>query len=125
MIKLTDTCKDASTYAITGIQFLDEDLTPALPKSNPTWTMCGADGTEIATGTITAGLSMTLVLSGTQTTVTASELQYARSSNVLNKKVFYVTRTVAIESVIDSTLGNNLPVTEQFYFEIENIGCIE
>lgn len=125
MIKLTDTCQEGSTYAIKGIQFLDEDDTPVIPNTNPTWTMEGADGTEIDSGTLTASSSMDLVLSGTQTTITSSELASSRVSNVYNKKVFYVTRYVTIESTVNSTLGNNLPVTQAFYFEIENIGNIE
>ena len=124
MITLTDRCEEGTTYAIKGIAFTDEDGTAVLPNSDPTWCLCNEAGTELDSGTLTAGLSMDLVLSGEQTTITADELSKAKYQQIYGKRVYQVVRTVTIRGVINSTLGSDLPVTQEFFFLIENLDCI-
>lgn len=124
MITLSDRCEEGSTYAIKGIQFIDEGGDAILPNENPTWTMCDVNGNVLHSGTITAALSSNLILSGEQTTVLSSELATAKYNTVLGKKVYYVQRTVTVRGLINSTLGNGLPITQEFIFIIDNIDCI-
>lgn len=122
MIQLSDKAEEGGTYAITGISFKDEAGADVLPNLDPTWSLCKEDGTVIDNGTLQAGLSMDLVLSGDQLAVSSDEL--TTFNTVLGKKVYYVNRSVFVRGVIDSSLGNDLPVTQEFIFLIDNITCL-
>lgn len=121
-IPLSLKAEEKSTYAIEDIQFLDKTGAQVLPNEDPAWSLCKEDGTPVASGTLPAGLTADLVLSGDQLAVSSDEL--IKYNLVLGAKVYYVIRTVSITGIVTTDLGANKPVTQEFIFLIDNITCI-
>ena len=64
---------------------------------------------------------MVVLLSGDDLAVSGSPDETITRDGFLVKQY---KRRVAVRGEIDSTLGNDLPVTKEFAFNIENIVCL-
>lgn len=117
---LNERAIEGSTYSIDEIQFLDEEGVSVIPKEDMSWVLEDKDGTEIATGTVTASESMTITLSGDQLDVTEDEKITTNARYVCKVPVYVVCRVCKVSGIIDSTLGNDLPVNESFIFSLES-----
>ncbi len=121
-IILADRATENSAYAIKGIQFLDEDNTPTLPNSAPTWSMCRSGGEILHTGTLSISLTNTLVFNGAQLIIDNSELTTSRNNN--GATILSAERRVTVNGQVNTSLGNDLEVSQEFIFWIDNIVCI-
>ena len=105
---LTEPAQEEGTYAIT-FTFTDEDGDPVTPNS-ATWTLSDFEGNIINSRenvTITAlASSKTIVLSG-------ADLAISDETGVK--------RTLTVEGLYNSTLGNNLPFKKEVNFRIEQL----
>lgn len=102
------------------ISVTDSEGTAVTPKTDLLWTLCKADGTVVDTGEVTAALSMIVILSGDQLAISSDELDTASYNLVFGKKVYYVKRSLTVSTTIDTDIGNDLPVTQEFIFLIDN-----
>lgn len=122
---LTLAAAENGTYAIDDIQFLDEDDNAVVPNADTvTWCLTDNDGNVINNRedvALTSALSMTIVLSGDDLEVSGNPERTVKK-NYFDIEIYQ--RRVAIRGEIDSTLGNDLPVTKEFAFNIENIVCL-
>ena len=122
---LTLLASDKGTYAITNIQFIDEDNTPVTPNTD-TVKYCLTDKAgnvindkkEIA---ITSALTMQIVLSGDDLAVSGTPDKIVKNKDVT---INQFERHIAVSGEVNSTLGDDLPVTKEFVFYIEDIVCI-
>lgn len=122
---LTLKASERGTYAITNIQFLDEDDTVIPPKTD-TCKYCLTDKAGVVINAkqdviIPTTPTMNLVLSGDDLAVSGTPDKTFTSNGVITKQY---QRHVALRGTVDSTLGNDLPVTKEFIFFIEDIVCL-
>jgi len=122
---LTLAASEKGTYAITGIQFLDEDDEIVTPIATTVkWCLTTKAGVVINNKqniTIISAASMNIVLSGDDLAVSGAPDKTFIANGVETKQY---QRHVAIQGAINSTLGEALPVTKEFIFFIENIVCL-
>ena len=122
---LTLAASENGTYPIDDIQFLDETNTAKVPNTDTvTWCLTDNDGNVINSREdvpLTSALSMTILLSGDDLQVSGEPDKTIIRDGFLVK---IYQRRVAVRGEIDSTLGNDNPVTKEFAFNIENIVCL-
>ena len=113
------------TYAIDSIQFLDEDDSVVTPNTDTVkYCLTDKSGTVINSReevAIVSAASMTVLLSGDDLAVSGeADKTFTRNGAIIKQ----YQRHVAVRGVINSTLGNDLPVTKEFIFYIEDIVCL-
>ena len=122
---LTEAASENGTYPITGIQFKDETKTARVPNADTiTWCLTDNTGNVINDREdvpLDSSLTMVVLLSGDDLGVSGSPDETITRDGFLVKQY---KRRVAVRGEIDSTLGNDLPVTKEFAFNIENIVCL-
>ena len=104
------TANQDSTFVVVA-EFFDEDGVAVTPSSLVSWELQDNEGNQIATDTVPAASSVSIVLSGTDLAVSDSEELLNNSNNAR--------RTIIVSTTYDSSLGSGFALKEAEYFEIE------
>ncbi len=128
---LSTNASEEGTYAIDEIQFLDSQDTPVAitpETSTVTWCLTDKNGNIINSREdvpITSASSMTIVLSGSDLTISGAADKFDTRNGVI---IELYQRHVLVQGLVDTTIGtetlDNTPVTKEFIFYIENIVCL-
>lgn len=106
--ELTDRAPERGSFGV-EFTFLDQDGSALTPKAGLNWTLTDVEGTVVngrENVAITAASTVTVVLSGLDLAV--------------GDGLFGFWRKLLIQGTYDSTLGTNLPLTDEVWFEIQN-----
>lgn len=114
---------EEGTYSVDEIEFLDTDDTVITPNADTvTWCLCDKNKNEIRCNVaIDSAASMTVTMSGTDLSVSGYPDDVIKRKGV---KINRYERHLKVSGEINSNLGNNMPVTKEFIFHIEDIVCI-
>lgn len=93
--------------AVATISYIDGTDTPMVPESSE-WQLMKRDGTIINGRTFTAGS-----FTGTKVVMFGDDLMLDSTKDTV--------RIFALQGLYNSTLGSNLPFTEEIEFEIRNL----
>ena len=104
------TANQDSTFVVVA-EFFDEDGVAVTPSSPVLWELEDNSGIQVSNGSVAAGSSVSIVLSGTDLAVSDSEELLNNSNNAR--------RTIIVSTTYDSSLGTDLALKEAEYFEIE------
>ena len=113
------------TYPIDDIQFLDETDTARVPNTDTVkWCLTDKLGNVIngkEDEPLASALSMIVLMSGDDLEVSGeADKTFTRKGAIIKQ----YQRNVAVRGEIDSDIGNDLPVTKQFIFFVEEIVCL-
>jgi len=122
---LTLIASEEGTYVIDDIEFLDINDSVVTPNADTvTWCLCDKNKNIINSRedqALVSAASMTVTLSGDDLAISGTEDKIFIRSGFMIKQY---ERHLAVRGGVNSTLGNDLPVTKEFIFNIENIVCI-
>lgn len=116
---------EKGTYPIEDIQFLDTDDTVITPNADTVqWCLTDKDGNvqnDKIDQSLPSAASMIVLLEGDDLAISGQADGRIKRKGV---DIDQYQRNVAVKGEVNSTLGNNLPVTKGFIFFIEKIVCI-
>jgi len=108
-ILINDKANERSTYVLT-ITFKDEDNDVVIPNaSSIKWTLTDSEGN------IVNGRDQVSIVSASTIRIILTGLDLAIGGDLLDTE-----RKLLIEATYDSSLGMNLPLTEEITFSINN-----
>ena len=109
-IKTDEAYAIEKSHCAFDVSFTDEDDQDLTPDS-VTWALTKTDGTSIATGSETPAATVTVLLTGDHLAITEADVEA-------------VNRILTIEAVVDSNLGNDLPLKDQVTFPIKALVAV-